>query len=156
MDEDITNVIEQYETILKEMQLTLTTIKQSKQDSQHIAEIHQFMERFGSVKEFVCFINDVQGKMFYIKEALTSHEAAQYLGMKVSTLYKKTMNNEIPFYSPCSKRMYFKRLELEQWMLQNRNLTNEEMQANAALSDVTNLYAPKRIKRKTKKKSEEK
>ena len=66
------------------------------------------------------------------------------------------MNNEIPFYSPCSKRMYFKRLELEQWMLQNRNLTNEEMQANAALSDVTNLYAPKRIKRKTKKKSEEK
>lgn len=153
MDEDITKVIERYEAVLKEMQLTLGAIEQYRQDSQRIGEIHQFLERFGNLGEFVCFINDIQSKVFYLKEALTSQEAAQYLGMKLSTLYKKTMNNEIPFYSPCNKRLYFKRQELEQWMLQNRHLTNEEMQSEAALSGVTNLYALKRTKRRTKNKS---
>ena len=153
MDEDITKIIERYEAVLKEMQLTLGAIEQYRQDSQRIAEIHQFLERFGNLGEFVCFINDIQSKVFYLKEALTSQEAAQYLGMKLSTLYKKTMNNEIPFYSPCNKRLYFKRQELEQWMLQNRHLTNEEMQSEAALSGVTNLYPPKRTKRRTKNKS---
>lgn len=153
MDEDITKIIERYEAVLREMQLTLGAIEQYRQDSQRIAEIHQFLERFGNLGEFVCFINDIQSKVFYLKEALTSQEAAQYLGMKLSTLYKKTMNNEIPFYSPCNKRLYFKRQELEQWMLQNRHLTNEEMQSEAALSGVTNLYAPKRTKRRTKNKA---
>lgn len=155
MDEDITKIIERYEAILKEMQLTLGAIEETKHDSRRIMEIHQFLERFGNLDGFVSFINDIQSKVFYLKEALTSQEAAQFLGMKLSTLYKKTMNNEIPFYTPCNKRLYFKRQELEQWMLQNRHLTNEEMQAEVALSGGTNLYAPKRIKRRTKKKSKQ-
>lgn len=146
MDEDIAQAIEQYETILHEMKLTLSAIEQSKQDSRHIEEIRQFLLRFSNISEFVSFINGIQDRFFYLKDALTTQEAAQYLGIKVSTLYKKTMNNEIPFYSPCCKRLYFKRQELEQWMLQNRHLTNEEMQAEASLSSITNLYAPKRNK----------
>ena len=149
MDEDIEKMLERYEAILKDMCLTLDTIEQCRKECQRIAEIHEFIGQFGSVSDFVRFITDMQERMFYLKDALTSQEAAQYIGMKVSTLYKKTMNNEIPFYTPCGKRLFFKRQELEQWMLQNRHATNEEMEADASLSGKTNLYAPKRSKRRT-------
>ena len=151
MDDDIIAIINRYESVAKDMHLTLEAIEQAKKDSQRIKEIHQFLGRFASIDEFVAFIEDVQSRYFYLKEALTTQEAAQYLGMEVSTLYKKTMQNEIPFYSPYGKRLYFKRTELEKWMLQNRHATNEEMQAEASISGKTNLYEEKRSKRKTKK-----
>ncbi len=151
MDDDIIAIINRYESVAKDMHLTLEAIEQAKKDSQRIKEIHQFLERFASMDEFVAFIEDVQSRYFYLKDALTTQEAAQYLGMEVSTLYKKTMQNELPFYSPHGKRLYFKRTELEKWMLQNRHATNEEMQAEASISGKTNLYEAKRSKRKTKK-----
>lgn len=152
MDDDIIAIINRYESVAKDMRLTLEAIEQAKKDSQRIKEIHQFLGRFASMDEFVAFIEDVQSRYFYLKEALTTQEAAQYLGMEVSTLYKKTMQNEIPFYSPYGKRLYFKRTELAAWMLQNRHATNEEMQAEASISGKTNLYEAKHSKRKTKKK----
>ena len=152
MDDDIIALIDRYESVAKDMHLTLEAIEQAKKDSQHIKEIHQVLGRFASMDEFVAFIEDVQSRYIYLKEALTTQEAAQYLGMEVSTLYKKTMQNEIPCYSPYGKRLYFKRTELEKWMLQNRHATNEEMQAEASISGKTNLYEEKRSKRKTKKK----
>lgn len=154
MDEDLDKLFERYESVVKDMHLTLEVIEQNRLDSQRIAEIHQFLRRFNDLGELVSYINSIQEKIFYVKDALTTHEAAQYLGMKVSTLYKKTMNNELPFYSPCSKRLYFKREELEQWMLQNRHASNKEMQAEATLSGMTNLYAPKRSKHQSTKKTE--
>lgn len=50
------------------------------------------------------------------KEVLTSDEAARYMGISKSTLYKLTMNKKIPHYKPFGKMCYFKRLELEQWL----------------------------------------
>ena len=54
------------------------------------------------------------------KEVLTSDEAAKYLGISKSCLYKMTMKMEIPFYKPHGKVCYFNRLELETWMQNNR------------------------------------
>lgn len=152
MDEDLDILLERYEAIRKEMQLTLEAIEQSKTDSLRIAEIHQFLERFDSVEAFIGHIKNLESRLFYLKDALTTQEAAQYLGMKVSTLYKKTMHNELPFYSPSGKRLYFKRQELEDWMLQNRQASLEERQAEATLSGLTNLYVGKRNKGLNKKK----
>lgn len=154
MSDDIKSIIERYEAVAKEMHLTLEVIERIKLDSQHISEIHQFLEQFADKEEFVGFIKEIKEKLFFLKDELTTKEAAMYLGMSVSTLYKKTMNNEIPFYRPSSRHLYFKRQELSQWMLQNRNATNEEMQAEASLSDLTNMFAPKRSKRQTIKKKE--
>lgn len=147
MDDDIEKVIERYDSIAKEMHLSLEAMEQIRKDSQSIEEMHLFLQSFGCLDELISHISCIEKRLFYLKEALTTQEAAQYLGMKVSTLYKKTMNNEIPFYSPCSKRLFFRRTELEQWMLQNRHATNEEMQAEASLSGFTNIYAPKRTRR---------
>ena len=65
------------------------------------------------------------------KEVLTSDEAAHYLGMQKSYLYKLTMLRQIPHYKPMGKMCYFKRTELEQWLLSNRIATDDEIQQEA-------------------------
>ncbi len=54
------------------------------------------------------------------KEMLTSDEAARYMGVAKSYLYKLTMKKQIPHYKPIGKMCYFKRAELEQWLQNNR------------------------------------
>lgn len=64
--------------------------------------------------------------------SLDVNEAAQLLGLAVSTVYKKTMNGEIPFYKPSGGRIHFRRKELEDWIFKNRSSTRAELEAEAA------------------------
>lgn len=65
------------------------------------------------------------------KEVLTSVEAARYLGISKSYLYKLTMGQKIPHYKPMGKLCYFNRLELEQWLQSNRVATDDELEQRA-------------------------
>ena len=65
--------------------------------------------------------------LFCTKEVLTSDEAARYMGISKSYLYKLTMRGEIPHYKPMGKMCYFNRAELEQWLQQNRVSTSTEI-----------------------------
>lgn len=65
------------------------------------------------------------------KEVLTSEEAARYMGISLSHLYKLTMRQAIPHYKPTGKVVYFNRAEVEQWLQNNRISTVNEAQAQA-------------------------
>lgn len=66
------------------------------------------------------------------KEVLTSDEAAKYLGISKSCLYKWTMARQIPHYkSPTGKMCFFNRKEIEAWMQSQRVATDEELAAQA-------------------------
>ncbi len=65
------------------------------------------------------------------KEVLTSDEAARYLGVSKSCLYKWTMSRQIPHYKPNGKMCYFNRKEVEAWMQSNRVQTDEEISQQA-------------------------
>lgn len=65
------------------------------------------------------------------KEVLTTDEAAKYLGVSKSYLYKLTMQQKIPHYKPLGKMCYFNRVELEQWLQTNRVSTDEEISQKA-------------------------
>lgn len=65
------------------------------------------------------------------KEVLTSEEAARYLGISKSYLYKLTMQQKIPHYKPLGKMCYFNRQELEAWLQSNRVATDEEINREA-------------------------
>lgn len=69
--------------------------------------------------------------IFCTKEVLTSDEAARYMGVSKSYLYKLTMNQQIPHYKPMGKMCYFNRLELEQWLQNNRVATVDEIEQRA-------------------------
>ena len=70
--------------------------------------------------------------IFCTKEVLTSDEAARYLGVSKSCLYKWTMSRQIPhFKSPTGKMCFFNRKEVEAWMQTNRVATDEELKQQA-------------------------
>lgn len=75
--------------------------------------------------------------IFTTKEVLTSDEAAAYMGISKSYLYKLTMRQQVPHYKPMGKMCYFNRAELEQWLQQNRCATATE------ITDRANRYAMK-------------
>lgn len=70
------------------------------------------------------------------KKVLTFDEAAAFIGISKSHLYKLTMKNSLPFYRPRGKMIYMDRAELENWLLQNRITPADEIEA-AASSYVT-------------------
>lgn len=65
------------------------------------------------------------------KEILTLDEAAQYTGMTPSALYKLTSTRKIPFSKPNGKNCYFKRAELEAWLMSNPVATTDELNDRA-------------------------
>ena len=65
------------------------------------------------------------------KEIITSTEAAEYMGVSMSFLYKLTRLRQIPHYKPTGKLMYFNRIDLENWMQSNRIATEDEITRKA-------------------------
>ena len=66
------------------------------------------------------------------KEVLNLNDAALYLELSASHLYRLTSTGCIPYYKPNGKKLYFKRLELDQWLLRHRSTTQEEIETQAA------------------------
>lgn len=64
-------------------------------------------------------------------DMLNSDEAAEYLGVGKSNLYKLTSNREIPFYKPGGKACYFKREDLDNYKRSNRVSSDAELRMKA-------------------------
>ncbi len=69
--------------------------------------------------------------IFTTKDILTSEEAAKYMGISISYLYKLTHRHAIPYYKPRGKMCYFRRNELDEWLLNNRVSTATEIDQRA-------------------------
>jgi excisionase family DNA binding protein len=84
------------------------------------------------VRKLNKIINAVEEQKIVRKKVLSLREACIYLCLSESAIYQKTSKREIPFYRPSGKQLYFKKAELDEWMLQNKNepmknkKTNEE------------------------------
>lgn len=72
------------------------------------------------------------------KEILTLEEAAQYTGMKKSYLYKLTASKAIPHYKPNGKNCFFKRTELEAWLMSNPVATVADLNGQAQAYCIRN------------------
>lgn len=87
------------------------------------------------IKRFEKGFNEIKNNIDLIKhstkEVLTLKEVAEYTGLSRSYLYKLTMSQQIPFYRPNGKCLYFNRQELEQWLQSNRVSTQAELAQNA-------------------------
>lgn len=58
---------------------------------------------------------------FVGKDILSFKEATQYLDLSESSLYKLTSESKISFSKPNGGKLYFKKSDLDNWMLQNEN-----------------------------------
>lgn len=64
------------------------------------------------------------------KEILSLNEATEFLKLSKSFLYKMTSQKIIPHYIPGGKRIYFKKSDLEDWLLKNRIPPSSEFETN--------------------------
>lgn len=69
------------------------------------------------------------------KEVLTVEEAAKFMGIARSTLYKMTSEQTIPFYRPNGKMIYFEKADLLEWVRQNRVSTKVEIENEAKIHE---------------------
>lgn len=75
--------------------------------------------------------------MIAAKSVLNIREAAFILGMTERSIREKVRNHEIPAYKPNVNRLYFRKTELESWMLQNRSKSMAEIQSEATAYCLT-------------------
>ena len=73
-----------------------------------------------------------QYSMIAAKNVLNIQEAAIILGMTVEGVSYNVRNNILPCYKPNVNRLYFKKSELEDWMMQNRSKSMAEIESEAA------------------------
>ncbi|HKM94486.1 MAG TPA: helix-turn-helix domain-containing protein [Prolixibacteraceae bacterium] len=66
------------------------------------------------------------------KEVLSFNEAAIYLEVSHSHLYKMTSTGVVPSYKPNGKKLYFNRKELDSWLLSNKQFSQQEIEQEAA------------------------
>lgn len=89
---------------------------------------HQTEQRIEAIHTFI------ETQTLANKEILTLGEAAIFLGVSKSYLYKKTCKREIPFYRPGNKTIFMKRSELQEWVFSNRQLTKADIEMHASNS----------------------
>ena len=84
--------------------------------------LEKIMQRLANLEEYA-----IKGT----KNVLNLEEAALLLGKKKETVRRLMQKHIIPYYKPTRNDLYFKRSELEDYMLQNRCKTDEEVEQEA-------------------------
>ena len=63
---------------------------------------------------------------------LTPTEAAEYLGIKLSYLYKLMMRRVIPYYKPGGKLCFFAKEDLDAWLKRVRVKSQDEIDSETS------------------------
>jgi excisionase family DNA binding protein len=66
------------------------------------------------------------------KTVFTPKEAAKYIGISQSTLYKMTSAGILPFSKPNGKLIYFSKAGLDRWLLSNGTKSGEQKESEAS------------------------
>ncbi len=73
----------------------------------------------------------IEAQAIYQKTILTFNEAVIYLDISSSHLYKLTSSAKIAHYKPGGKKLFFKKEDLDAWLLSNRQQPDSEIEAAA-------------------------
>ena len=71
------------------------------------------------------------------KNVLNVDDLCLLLGTTRSNVYRMTSEKKIPFYKPLRGKIYFKRDEIESWLLRNRTASIDEIESKAELYCIT-------------------
>lgn len=79
----------------------------------------------------VCKISNTKsssGTLNSVKEYFSAKEAAIYLGISISTLYKLVHERKVPHYKPSGKLLRFSKTDLKNFISANRIPARSEKQ----------------------------
>ena len=87
-------------------------------------------------------VDKLENICFASKEVLNLEEAAAFLGVKKSTLYKMTHFSQIPYYKPAGKLIFFEKSALLDWVRNVKVKSEDEIREEAALH-LSGLSVPR-------------
>lgn len=94
--------------------------------------------------EFQEQLNRIEAASLSQKNVFTFDEACRFTGLSRSHLYKLTSGQRVPHSKPNGKLVYFDRLELEAWLLNNRINTTDEVETQAQKYCMSNKKGSKK------------
>ena len=89
-------------------------------------------------------LRNIETLLLSQKIVLNFDEVAAYTGLSKSHLYKLTSTGGIPCYKPNGKHIYFNKIEIDQWLQQNRKATSQEIESHASTYVALNNERAKR------------
>lgn len=72
-----------------------------------------------TINQILGRITALEGLLNNNRSILNSKQAASYLGISMSNLYKLIRSNSIPFHKP-SRKLYFDKSSLDKWISSNQ------------------------------------
>ena len=84
--------------------------KNVRKDSRLQRQIEELQKRMDAVEDI----------LDNAKEVLSVEEAARFMDIARSSLYKMTSDRSIPFYRPNGKMIYFEKADILDWIRKNR------------------------------------
>ena len=79
------------------------------------------------IEELTVNLKRIEKLFLTQKNVLNFSEVELYTNLSKSYLYELTSSGGIPCYKPNGKQLYFKKQEIEDWLLSNRKATNIEI-----------------------------
>lgn len=71
-------------------------------------------------------------------------DVMKYMGVTKDYVYRLTSNKLIPHYKPMGKKVFFKRTEIEEWLLTNKVNTSDDVESEVEALLYEKLYGQKR------------
>lgn len=106
--------------------------KTSGQDPEQERRFAEMQERIDKL-ESICYAS---------KEVLNLEEAAAFLGIRKSTLYKMTHLSQVPYYKPAGKLVFFEKSALLDWVRSVKVKSENEIREEAAMH-LSRLSVPR-------------
>lgn len=98
---------------------------------QRISKVEHFLKRFGNIEQLTERLEYYGNKIYTSKEFLTVDEAALFLGLSKSQIYKLTSARKIAAYKPNGKALYLKMSDLNEWIASGRLQSSREIEMDA-------------------------
>lgn len=98
------------------------------------------MENYAITEDLLAIVSDLEERVAKLesssKTTLLIGDVAAMTGLSRSHIYKLTCTNQIPYYKPNGKHLYFDRSEIEAWLKRGKGMTNDEARQIATKYNV--------------------
>lgn len=146
MTTDFVQTLQKVESVC--FMLSKMSSKSIEEAVSRIGAIHTFMERYGDLGKLCEHFKELESKT---RETLTIDEAAEYLGISKSYMYRLTAEHELTYHKPLGKQVYIQRTELDKFKMRNVVPSKYDKAGRAAATTVSDSMSAK-----SKKKGKEK
>lgn len=79
-----------------------------------------------------------------VKEVLDVNDVAALTGLSMSSIHRLTSKRLIPYYKPNGGKLFFKKSEINQWLLRNRQASVADINSEAVTHVVLERVSGRR------------